>query len=411
MSFTCSMRACRSSRGAIVSGARPLGRRRRSVAARARTAMTLAATVCRGPADDLHHDVRPRAADRLGEPGAGLPRPDGPPEVVERAGRGAAVGPQPVRPRPRRPRAARGDRASPAAPLRHRPRPRPPRDGHRRRHRGDRRRRARAGRPRRRGRGGRALLRRLPRVRRDGRRRRRPVPMRRDPTSGSTSRRCAPPSPTGRSCCWSTPRTTPPAPSSTRAERAAIAEVAVRHDVVVVVDEVYEHLTFDGAPARAAGDRAGDGRAHPVDLQRRQDLLVHRLEGGLGDRHARSWSRAVMAAKQWLTFTNAAPAAAGHRLRPGPRGRRPPRAGRRPRRAPRPALRRAGRPRAGPGGAAGHLLHARPTSRTSAGPTAWRSAGPCPSGPASWRSPLRRSTTTRTTAGTWSGGPSASSAT
>ena len=32
----------------------------------------------------------------------------------------------------------------------------------------------------------------------------------------------------------------------TRDELAAVAELAVEHDLVVVSDEVYEHLTFDG---------------------------------------------------------------------------------------------------------------------------------------------------------------------
>ena len=33
----------------------------------------------------------------------------------------------------------------------------------------------------------------------------------------------------------------------TRAELAAIAALAVRHDLVVVTDEVYEHIVFEGA--------------------------------------------------------------------------------------------------------------------------------------------------------------------
>ena len=50
-----------------------------------------------------------------------------------------------------------------------------------------------------------------------------------------------------RRCC-STPRTTRPAPCS-RARRAeAVADVAIEHDLVVITDEVYEHLTFDGVP-------------------------------------------------------------------------------------------------------------------------------------------------------------------
>ena len=31
----------------------------------------------------------------------------------------------------------------------------------------------------------------------------------------------------------------------TRAELQAVADVAIEHDLVVITDEVYEHLTFD----------------------------------------------------------------------------------------------------------------------------------------------------------------------
>ena len=47
------------------------------------------------------------------------------------------------------------------------------------------------------------------------------------------------------SCC-STRRTTRPAPSSRPSELRGVAEVAVEHDLVVITDEVYEHLVFDG---------------------------------------------------------------------------------------------------------------------------------------------------------------------
>src|SRR4029079_3272890 len=41
----------------------------------------------------------------------------------------------------------------------------------------------------------------------------------------------------------------PPNPTGTvltRAELGAVADIAVEHDLVVITDEVYEHLTFDG---------------------------------------------------------------------------------------------------------------------------------------------------------------------
>ncbi len=71
-----------------------------------------------------------------------------------------------------------------------------------------------------------------------------------------------------------------------RADLAAIAELAVQHDVLVICDEVYEHLTFDDAstsrwppspgcasglcgsppPARRSRPRAGRsaGRSRPL---------------------------------------------------------------------------------------------------------------------------------------------------
>ena len=47
----------------------------------------------------------------------------------------------------------------------------------------------------------------------------------------------------------------------TRDELQVVADVAIEHDLVVVTDEVYEHLVFDGAPARADGDAARDVRS------------------------------------------------------------------------------------------------------------------------------------------------------
>ncbi len=64
----------------------------------------------------------------------------------------------------------------------------------------------------------------------------------------------------------------------TAAELGMIADVAVEHDLLVVTDEVYEHLVYDGAhvpiatPSRHAGP-------HGHDLVGWQDVLLHRLEG------------------------------------------------------------------------------------------------------------------------------------
>ena len=42
----------------------------------------------------------------------------------------------------------------------------------------------------------------------------------------------------------------------TRDELEAVADLAIEHDLVVITDEVYEHLVFDGGDARADGDPA-----------------------------------------------------------------------------------------------------------------------------------------------------------
>ena len=89
-------------------------------------------------------------------------------------------------------------------------------------------------------------------------------------------------------------------------ELGAIAELAVRHDAVVVVDEVYEHLLYDG-------------RRHlPIaTLPGMADRTVSISSAGKTFSYT-GWKvgwvtgsaelvTTVMAAKQWLTFTNAAP--------------------------------------------------------------------------------------------------------
>ncbi|NUR06252.1 MAG: pyridoxal phosphate-dependent aminotransferase [Nocardioidaceae bacterium] len=102
----------------------------------------------------------------------------------------------------------------------------------------------------------------------------------------------------------------------TRAELEAVAEVAIDHNLVVVTDEVYEHLLFDG-------------REHlPIcTLPGMADRTVTISSAGKTFSFT-GWKvgwvtgspelvRTVMAAKQWLTFTNAAPLqpAVAHALR------------------------------------------------------------------------------------------------
>ena len=74
----------------------------------------------------------------------------------------------------------------------------------------------------------------------------------------------------------------------TRDELEAVAAVARAHDLVVITDEVYEHLTYDDVEHIPDGHAPRHGGANPDHLQRRQDVLVHRLEGRLGHRPGRA---------------------------------------------------------------------------------------------------------------------------
>ena len=96
----------------------------------------------------------------------------------------------------------------------------------------------------------------------------------------------------------------------TRAELAAVAAVAVEHDLVVVTDEVYEHLVFDDA-------LEPDGHVPLATLPGMRERVLSLSSVG------KSWSftgwkvgwatgpaplvAAVLVAKQWLTFTSGAP--------------------------------------------------------------------------------------------------------
>ena len=90
------------------------------------------------------------------------------------------------------------------------------------------------------------------------------------------------------------------------AERAAIAEVAVEHDVVVVVDEVYEHLLYDGRQHVPLATLPGMAeRTVSISSAGKTFSFTGWKVGwvtGPADLVA-----TVLSAKQWLTFTNAAP--------------------------------------------------------------------------------------------------------
>jgi len=92
----------------------------------------------------------------------------------------------------------------------------------------------------------------------------------------------------------------------TDAELRAISEIAVEHDLLVVTDEVYEHLTFDGVTHRPLATYPG-----------MRDRTVTISSGGktfsltgwkVGWACARpELVRAIYLAKQFMTFTSGAP--------------------------------------------------------------------------------------------------------
>ena len=73
----------------------------------------------------------------------------------------------------------------------------------------------------------------------------------------------------------------------TRAELEAIAEVAIEHDLVVVTDEVYEHLVFDDHEHVPLCTLPGMAERTVTLSSAGKMLLLHRLEGRLGDRPGR----------------------------------------------------------------------------------------------------------------------------
>ncbi len=96
----------------------------------------------------------------------------------------------------------------------------------------------------------------------------------------------------------------------TREELQVVADLAIAHDVLVVTDEVYEHLVFDDA-------RSAEGHVPIATLPGMWERTLTLSSAG------KSWSftgwkvgwasgpaplvQAVLAAKQWLTFTSGSP--------------------------------------------------------------------------------------------------------
>ncbi|MFN8193023.1 MAG: pyridoxal phosphate-dependent aminotransferase [Nocardioidaceae bacterium] len=112
-----------------------------------------------------------------------------------------------------------------------------------------------------------------------------------------------------------TPRTrfmlvnTPHNPTGTvlsRDELAVVAEVATTHDLVVITDEVYEHLTFDGREHVPLATLPGmaDRTLTLSSAGKSYSFTGWKVGWATGPAELVS---AVLAAKQWLTFTSAAP--------------------------------------------------------------------------------------------------------
>jgi N-succinyldiaminopimelate aminotransferase len=100
----------------------------------------------------------------------------------------------------------------------------------------------------------------------------------------------------------------------TPAELRAVADVALEHDLVVITDEVYEHLTF----ADGTGGDGGENEHVPIATLPGMFERTLTLSSAGKSYSVTGWKvgwatgpadlvRTVTAAKQWLTFTNAAP--------------------------------------------------------------------------------------------------------
>ena len=91
-----------------------------------------------------------------------------------------------------------------------------------------------------------------------------------------------------------------------RAELAAIAEVALEHDLVVITDEVYEHLTYDGHAHMPLATLPGmfDRTLTLSSAGKSYSFTGWKVGWATGPADLVA---AVLAAKQWLTFTSGSP--------------------------------------------------------------------------------------------------------
>ncbi len=141
----------------------------------------------------------------------------------------------------------------------------------------------------------------------------------------------------------------------TREELAAVAALAVERDLVVITDEVYEHLTYTGHEHVPMATLPGMAERTLTLSSAGKSYSFTGWKVGWATGPAELVG-ALLAAKQWLTFTSGAPAAARGGDRPGRVPRLPGCAGRRARGEARPAVHRPGEGRAAGSPAVGHVL-------------------------------------------------------
>ena len=89
-------------------------------------------------------------------------------------------------------------------------------------------------------------------------------------------------------------------------ELRAVADVAIEHDLLVVTDEVYEHLTFDGVPhvPLTSYDGMAERTLTVSSGGKTFSFTGWKVGWAIGPADL---VRAVMTAKQFLTFTSGAP--------------------------------------------------------------------------------------------------------
>jgi N-succinyldiaminopimelate aminotransferase len=92
----------------------------------------------------------------------------------------------------------------------------------------------------------------------------------------------------------------------TRAELQAVADVAIEHDLVVITDEVYEHLTFSDHPHVPLATLPGMFERTLTLSSAGKSYSVTGWKVGWATGPA-DLVGAALAAKQWLTFTSGAP--------------------------------------------------------------------------------------------------------